>query len=117
MNIQIFGRAKGHDTKHAERFFKERRIPFQSIDLDRYGMRDKEWNSVLQSGYTWKDVVDEKSKAYKNLHFEYLPDSMKEATLREHPELMKAPIVRNGNKATVGVREDIWKKWEEESRG
>lgn len=114
MNIQIFGRAKGHDTKKAERFFKERRIPFQSIDLDRYGMRDKEWDSVIRSGYTLEDIIDTNSKAYRELHIEYLPDSMKEAKVRENPQVMKAPIVRNGNKATIGVREDIWKKWGEE---
>lgn len=117
MNIQIFGRNKGHDTKKAERFFKERRISFQSIDLDRYGMRDKEWDSVLRSGYIWQDVIDTSSKAYKDLHFEYLPDSMKESKMRENPQVMKAPIVRNGNKVTIGVREDVWKKWEEEAHG
>jgi glutaredoxin len=33
MNIQIFGTSKCQDTRKAQRFFKERGIPFQYVDL------------------------------------------------------------------------------------
>ena len=49
MNIQIFGKSKCFDTKKAERWFKERRVPFQSIDLKRYGMSGREFDSVLRA--------------------------------------------------------------------
>lgn len=49
MNIQIFGKSKCFDTKKAERYFKERRIPFQSIDLKAYGMSGREFDSVLRA--------------------------------------------------------------------
>ena len=48
MNIQIFGKSKCFDTKKAERYFKERRIKFQSIDLLRYGLSGKEFDAVLR---------------------------------------------------------------------
>ena len=46
MNIQIFGKSKCFDTKKAERYFKERRIKYQFIDILRYGMSRGELNSV-----------------------------------------------------------------------
>ena len=49
MNIQIFGTKKCNDTKKAERYFKERRIPYQMIDLKRYGMSGREFDSVLKA--------------------------------------------------------------------
>ena len=49
MNIQIFGKSKCFDTKKAERYFKERRIPYQMIDLKRYGMSGREFDSVLKA--------------------------------------------------------------------
>ena len=38
MNIQIYGKSKCFDTKKAERWFKERRIKYQYVDLPRYGL-------------------------------------------------------------------------------
>ena len=49
MNIQIFGKKKCFDTKKAERWFKERRIKFQQIDLVRFGMSGGEFDSVLRA--------------------------------------------------------------------
>lgn len=49
MNIQIFGVSKSADTRKAERYFKERRIKFQSIDLKKYGMSGGEFDSVLRA--------------------------------------------------------------------
>ena len=91
MNIQIFGKSKCFDTKKAERWFKERRIKYQLIDVAKYGM----------------------SKAYEQQFIKYLAhDEDKEEKLFEHPELFKTPIVRNGKQATVGYCPEIWKDWE-----
>ena len=49
MNIQIFGTKKCNDTKKAERFFKERGIKFQFIDMKEKGMSKGEFNSVAQA--------------------------------------------------------------------
>ena len=101
MNIQIFGKSKCFDTKKAERWFKERRIKYQLIDVAKYGMSRGEYASV------------EKSKAYEQQFIKYLAhDEDKEEKLFEHPELFKTPIVRNGKQATVGYCPEIWKDWE-----
>lgn len=54
MTIQIFGKKKCFDTKKAERYFKERKIPFQSIDVAKFGMSKGELASVkrLSAGWT-----------------------------------------------------------------
>ena len=58
MNIQIFGKSKCFDTKKAERWFKERRIKYQSIDLIRYGMSGKEFDSVLRAVGGIDNLID-----------------------------------------------------------
>ena len=90
MNIQIFGKKKCFDTKKAERWFKERRIKFQQIDLVRFGMSGGEIDLMR---YT-----DDKRA--------------KEDKLFDHPELMKTPIVRNGRQATAGYCPEVWQTWE-----
>lgn len=57
MNIQIFGTDKCFDTQKAERYFKERKIKLQYVDLHKYGLSKGEFESV-KSGYkpdVWKD--------------------------------------------------------------
>lgn len=110
MNIQIFGKSKCFDTKKAERYFKERNIKFQSIDLPRYGISPRELESVI--GCVGLDaLIDEKAKDADIL--KYLAyDSDKVNKLFENPSLIKTPIVRNGKKATVGFCPDIWMDWE-----
>ena len=46
MNIQIYGKSKCFDTKKAERYFKERRIKYQYIDLEKYGMSAGEYRNI-----------------------------------------------------------------------
>lgn len=112
MNIQIFGKTKCFDTKKAERYFKERRIKYQSIDLPKYGMSKREFESVKAS-VGLDAMIDEKSKDYDLL--KYLAyDSDRAEKLLEDPSLLKTPIVRNGKKATVGYCPEIWKQWENE---
>ena len=113
MNIQIFGKAKCFDTKKAERYFKERRIKYQLIDVAKYGMSKGEYNSVKNAVDGMDKLFDEKSKAYEEHFIKYLASAeAKEEKLLEHPELFKTPIVRNGKQATVGYCPDVWKTWE-----
>lgn len=113
MNIQIFGKSKCFDTKKAERYFKERRIKYQLIDVAKYGMSKGEYNSVKNAVGGMDKLFDEKSKAYEEHFIKYLASAeAKEENLLEHPELFKTPIVRNGKQATVGYCPEVWKTWE-----
>ena len=114
MNIQIFGKSKCFDTKKAERYFKERRIKFQSIDLVRYGMSNGEFNSVLRAVGGVDSLIDWDSKSPDIDLLKYLADpTAKEDKVFDNPKLMKTPIVRNGKQATVGYCPEIWTKWEQ----
>lgn len=110
VNIQIFGRSKCFDTKKAERWFKERRIKYQLIDIDRYGMSRGELNSV-KSAVGLEALINEKAADYPLV--QYLAyDADKLEKLFEEPKLIKTPVVRNGKQATVGYAPEIWAKWE-----
>ena len=112
MNIQIFGKSKSFDTKKAERWFKERRIKFQAIDLVRYGMSAKEFDSVLRAVGGIDNLIDWESKSPEVTLMKYMDDKRaKEDKVFDMPELMRAPIVRNGKEATVGFRPEIWETW------
>ena len=109
MNIQIFGKSKCFDTKKAERYFKERRISFQSIDLKRYGMYGREFDSVVRAVGGIDNLIDWENKSQEVTNMKYMSDARtKEDKVYEEPLLMKTPVVRNGNKATVGYCPEIW---------
>ena len=113
MNIQIYGKSKCFDTKKAERYFKERRISFQAIDLKRYGMSPKEFDSVLRAVGGIDNLIDWDSKASDITLMKYMEDKRaKEDKVFDDPTLMKTPIVRNGKQATAGFQPDVWAKWE-----
>ena len=105
MNIQIFGKNKCFDTKKAERWFKERRIKYQYIDLNRYGISRGELNSV-------KNAVGMAALSESPELQYYAYDADKLEKLLEYPELLKTPLVRNGKQATTGYCPDVWKNWE-----
>ena len=110
MNIQIFGRNKCFDTKKAERWFKERRIKYQLIDIDRYGMSRGELTSV-KNAVGLESLLNEKAADYSLI--QYLAyDSDKFEKLLEDPRLIRTPVVRNGKQATVGYAPEVWEKWE-----
>lgn len=112
MNIQIFGRNKCFDTKKAERYFKERRIPYQRIDLDRYGMSGGEFDSVLRAVGGPDNLVDLQSRSPELDLYRYLADrTAKEDKLFENPKLIRTPVVRNGKQATVGYCPEVWAQW------
>lgn len=112
MNIQIFGKPKCFDTKKAERYFKERRIAFQSIDLKRYGMSEREFESVLRAVGGIDNLIDWNSKSPEVTLMCYMEDSRaKEDHVFENPMLIKTPVVRNGKQATAGYCPEIWAQW------
>ena len=113
MNIQIFGTKKSSDTRKAERFFKERGIKFQSVDLAMKGLSKRELESVISSVGSIEDVLDEKCKDQDTyMLIKYLDNSAKFDKVLDNPQVLKQPIVRNGQKATIGYQPDIWKTWE-----
>ncbi len=110
MNIQIFGKAKCFDTKKAERYFKERRIKYQFVDILKYGMSRGELNSV-KNAVGLDAMADPADQDYPL--FQYLSSAeAKLDKLYEVPYLIMTPIVRNGKQATVGYCPDVWKTWE-----
>jgi arsenate reductase-like glutaredoxin family protein len=112
VNVQIFGKSKCFDTKKAERYFKERGIKYQSIDILRYGMSKGEYGIVKSAVGGFRALVDEHSTAYKDLFIQYLAsESAVEEKLLDNPALFKTPVVRNGKAATVGYAPDVWAEW------
>ena len=109
MNIQIFGKNKCFDTKKAERYFKERRIKYQRIDLTSVGMSLGEFRSV-KSAVGLNNLIDEKAPDVEIVNY-LAYDEDKEEKLLENPAFIKTPIVRNGKQATVGYCPEIWKDW------
>lgn len=113
MNIQIFGTKKSFDTKKAQRYFKERRIKVQFIDLKEKGMSKGELQSVMRAVGGIDAVVDENAKDQDTVALiTYLAESQKFDKLLENQQVLREPIVRNGQKATVGYCPDVWKTWE-----
>lgn len=113
MNIQIFGKSKCFETKKAERWFKERRIRFQSIDLLRYWMSGKEFDSVLRAVGGIDKLIDWDGKSEQITLMRYMEDARaREDRVFDDPSLMRTPIVRNGKQATVGYCPEIWATWE-----
>ena len=112
MNIQIFGTSKCFDTKKAQRYFKERGIKFQMIDLKEKEMSRGEFENVARALGGWEKLVDPNAKDKQTLALlDALVDWQKEDKLFENQQLFLTPIVRNGRKATVGYQPDVWKTW------
>lgn len=112
MNIQIFGVKKCFDTKKAERYFKERNIKLQFIDLNEKGLSKGELQSV-RSSVDLNELINKEAKEYKTLNVDQIRSSeIREELLLNHSNLYKTPIVRNGKKATVGYHPEIWEDWD-----
>jgi len=112
MNIQIFGVKKCFDTKKAERYFKERRIKFQYVDLDMKGLSKGELQSV-KNALGLNALINTKSKSYQKLNLDKISSSsVREELLLNNHSLYQTPIVRNGKQATVGYVPEVWDTWE-----
>ena len=94
MNIQIFGTNKSFDTKKAQRWFKERGIKFQMIDMKEKGMSRGEFDNVCRAVGRWLDESQQADKLFEN------------------QQLLRQPIVRSGRQAAVGYCPEVWEKWE-----
>ena len=112
MNIQIFGSKKDFDTKKAERYFKERGIKAQFIDMKEKGMSKGEFNSVCQAVGGYQKLIDQNCKDRDLLALIiYIAEEDKVEKILENQKIIKIPVVRNGKQATVGYQPDIWKGW------
>lgn len=109
MNIQIFGTLKCQDTRKAQRYFKERRIPFHFVNLAERGPSKGELDSV-KAVIGLDNLVDREGKEYARRNLKYLSHNVEEELLND-PLLFKTPIVRNGRNATVGYMPEVWKEW------
>jgi arsenate reductase (glutaredoxin) len=112
MNIQILGTEKCQETKKAQRYFKERGIPFHFVNLAEKGLSKGEL-SRIKAAVGMDSLMDREGKEYARRNLKYLTHDVEEELLN-HPLLIKTPIVRNGQKATVGYAPQVWKEWERE---
>jgi arsenate reductase len=113
MNIQIFGTKKCKDTRKAERFFKERGIKFQFVDINEKGMSRGEFNSVARANGGIDAMINWDSKDKDTLALlKYSREEDKQDIILDNPRLIRTPVVRNGKQSTLGYQPDIWKNWE-----
>lgn len=113
MNIQIFGTKKCNDTKKAERYFKERRIKYQFIDMKEKGMSKGEFTAVAQANGGIDNMLDLNCKDQNTLSLiKYIAEEDKLEKILENPQVIKTPVVRNGKQSTLGYRPDVWQMWE-----
>ena len=112
MNIQIFGTKKCNETKKAERFFKERGIKYQFVDMNKKGMNKGEFNSVAQANGGLDHMINWEGKDQNLLALiKYIANEDKLEKVLENPQVIKTPVVRNGKQSTLGYQPDVWKKW------
>ena len=113
MNIQIFGTKKCADTRKAERFFKERGIKYQFIDMKEKGMSKGEFNSVAQVNGGLDNMINWDGKDKDTLALiKYIAAEDKLEKILENPQVIKTPVVRNGRKSTLGYQPNVWKGWD-----
>ena len=112
MNFLIFGSKKCYDTKKAERFFKERGIKYQFIDMKEKGMSKGEFTSVAQANGGLENMINQNCKDKDLLALiKYLAEEDKLAKVLENPQVIKTPVVRNGRQSTLGYQPEVWKGW------
>jgi len=109
VNIQIFGTLKCQDTRKAQRYFKERRIPYQFVDITQKGLSKGELKS-LKTAVGIDNLIDRDGKVYAQKNLKYLTHDVEEELLND-ASLLKTPVVRNGTQATVGYQPEAWKAW------
>ncbi len=112
MNIQIYSGKKNFDTQKAERYFKERRIPFQSLDLKKHRLGEREIRLMMEAAGPEKLIDREDKKVKEHPACYYNRAELLIPAIQENPWLLKTPIVRNGSKITIGYQPDVWDQWE-----
>jgi arsenate reductase (glutaredoxin) len=113
VTIQIFGHAKCKGTRAAQRFFAERRIPVQMVDILGKGLSRGEFDAVVRAVGGVASLYDAQSPRVKERGLQYAQPNADRMTelLLEDPRLYRTPVVRNGTSATVGVDEKAWRSW------
>lgn len=112
MNIQIFGTKKGFDSKKAERYFKERGIKYQFIDMKEKGLSKGEFNAVCQAVGGYEKLIDPDCRDKDLLALiRYIAEEDRAEKILENQKILKVPIVRNGKQAAIGYEPDVWKEW------
>ena len=113
MNIQIFGTKKCNDTKKAERYFKERGIKYQFVDMKEKGMSKGEFTSVAEKNGGVDNMLNPDAKDKDALALiKNIADEDKLTTILNNQQVIKTPIVRNGKQSTLGYKPEVWKTWE-----
>lgn len=113
MNIQIYALKKNFDTQKAERFFKERRIPYQLLDLKKHRLGQREL-ALFARKFGAQALVDRTPEALSHPIAHTDDETYILETLMENPKFLKTPLVRNGTQVTLGADEETWKRWTEE---
>jgi Spx/MgsR family transcriptional regulator len=110
VNVQIFGVKNSQTTRAAERFFKERRIPIQLVDLKQKPMARGEIKRFIDR-FGLSGLIDNEGQAYISAGLAYLKLSESELLERieRDPKLLKLPLVRAANRLSIGHDEDAWK--------
>ena len=112
MNIQIYCGKKNFDAQKAERYFKERRIPFQALDLKKHKLGEREIRMMISAIGIEKLIDRDDKKVNEHPACYYDREDLLIPAIQENPWLIRVPIVRNGNKMTIGYQPDIWAQWE-----
>ena len=101
-----------NDTKKAERYFKERRIKYQFIDMKEKGMSKGEFNSVAAANGGLENMINWEGRDKDTLALiKYITDEEKLEKVLDNPKVIKTPVVRNGKQSTLGYKPEIWKGW------
>ena len=112
MNIQIFGTKKSRDSQKAERFFKERGIRFQYVDMKQKGLSKGELESVCRAVGGLDAMIDPECRDKDLLALiRYIAEEDRAEKVLENLSVLKLPIVRNRRQATVGYQPEVWKSW------
>ncbi|HYP15139.1 MAG TPA: ArsC/Spx/MgsR family protein [Bryobacteraceae bacterium] len=110
VGVQIFGVKNSQTTRAAERFFKERRVTIHFVDLKQKAMSPGEIKRFVDR-FGWVGLLDAQGSAYVDAGLKYLKlsDSELLGRIEREPLLLQLPLVRGGNKLSVGRDEDGWK--------
>lgn len=109
MKPQIFGTKKCKDTQKAIRFFKERGVDFQFVDLTQKAISPGELESISRKTGL-EALIDIGGRQYEKRNLKYIKHDVREVLL-EDPLLFRTPIVRHDKGVTVGYQPDTWKTW------
>lgn len=110
VNIQIFGLKNSQATRAAERFFKERRMAIQFVDLKQKAMAPGEIKRFIER-FTLNALLDTEGKSYLDAGLKYLKLSDAELLTRieRNPQLLRLPLIRSAQQLSIGHNEEAWK--------